>query len=83
MLVKALSHAAIFHATCNAILHLRDVNYEDCLICEEYIEDAYLLSLIINLSTVELRCKLQKKFHRVTWPRASLLSSTFFKFIAI
>ena len=24
--VKALSHDAIFHATCKAILHLRDVN---------------------------------------------------------
>ena len=24
--VKALSHGAIFHATCDAILHLRDVN---------------------------------------------------------
>ena len=34
---------------------------EDCLICEETlakcIEDA-----------VELRCKLQEKLHRVTWP---------------
>ncbi len=24
--LKALSHGAIFHATCNAILHLRNVN---------------------------------------------------------
>ena len=29
-------------------------------------EDAYLPSL--HLSTVELRCKLQEKLHRVTWP---------------
>ncbi len=44
---------------------------EDCLICEEYIlakcnEDAYLTSL--HLSTVELRCKLREKLHRVIWP---------------
>ena len=25
-LIKALLHGGIFHATCNAILHLRDVN---------------------------------------------------------
>ena len=24
--IQALSHGVIFHATCNAILHLRDVN---------------------------------------------------------
>ena len=29
-------------------------------------EDAYLPSL--HLSTVELRCKLQEKLNRVTWP---------------
>ena len=35
---KALLHASIFPATCNAIRLLRDVNYSDkCLICEEYI----------------------------------------------
>ena len=30
------------------------------------IEDAYLPSL--HLSTVELRCELREKLHRVTWP---------------
>ena len=29
-------------------------------------EDAYLPSL--HLSTVELRCKLQEKLHRMSWP---------------
>ena len=32
-------------------------------------EDAYLPSL--HLSTVEMRCKLQGKLHRVTWPLPS------------
>ena len=43
---------------------------EDCLICEETLakcnEDEYLPSL--HLLTVELRCQLQEKLHRVTWP---------------
>ena len=42
---------------------------EDCLICENTLakcnKDAYSLSL--HLSTVDLRCKLQEKLHRVTW----------------
>ena len=29
-------------------------------------EDSYLA--ILHLSRVELHCKLQEKFHRVTWP---------------
>ena len=37
-------------------------------------EDAYLPSL--HLSTVELRCKLQEKLHRVTWPQT--LNSHYF-----
>jgi hypothetical protein len=49
---------------------------EDCLICEETLakcnEDAYLPSL--HLSTLELRCKLQEKLHRVTWPLIQIYS---------
>ena len=73
---KALSHGAIFLATCNAILLLVDVKlantrfhqfakifltYQTFVTCISYIRHLHLLR-------VELRCKLPGKLHRVTGP---------------
>ena len=68
-------HGAIFLATCNAILLLRDVKLPSTslhytpLMFSERIENSSLISLInIRVSRVELHCRLQEKLHRVTWP---------------
>ena len=62
-------HGAIFLATCNAILLLRDSTVKNFRYVEktsaECNEDSYLV--ILHLSRVELHCKLQEKLHRVTW----------------
>ncbi len=49
---------------------------EDCLICEEYMRKMNgrrVFVVYMYLSTVELRCKLQGKLHRVTWPLKVIL----------
>jgi hypothetical protein len=68
-------HGAIFLATCNAILLLRDVKLPNTslhytpLMFSQHIENSSLTSPInTHLSRVELHCKLQEKLHRVTWP---------------
>ena len=66
---NALLHAAIFLATCNAILLVRDVNCsEECSsvikTLEKRNEGAYLS--FFRLSRVELHCKLQEKLQPVT-----------------
>jgi hypothetical protein len=71
-----MSHGAIFLATCNAILLLRDVkiSVKNFRYVEktsaECNEDSYFA--ILHLSRVELHCKLQEKLHRVTWPLVTL-----------
>jgi hypothetical protein len=68
--LKAMLHGAIFLATCNEILLLRDIFVKNFRYVEktsaECNEDSYLA--ILHLSRVELHCKLQEKLHRVTWP---------------
>ena len=71
--LKAMSHGAIFLATCNAILLLRDVKLPNtslhytALMFSQHIEKSSLISLInISHARVELHCKLQEKLHRVT-----------------
>jgi hypothetical protein len=67
-------HGAIFLATCNAILLLRDVKLVKSVKNFRYVEktsaecneNSYLV--ILHLSRVELHCKSQEKLHRVTWP---------------
>jgi hypothetical protein len=68
-------HGAIFLATCNAILLLRDVSlpstslHDTPLMFSQHIENSSQISLInIRVSRVELHCRLQEKLHRVTWP---------------
>ena len=65
--IKVVSHGAIFLATYNAILLLRDVNVENTrlpyilLMCSPHIKQ----SSPINNSyiSVEFHCKLQEKLH--------------------
>ena len=68
---KALSHDAIFHATCNAILLLGDVKVGKYKFPSRF-ADIFLTyqTFVTNLHLlrVELRCKLQEKLHRVTGP---------------
>ena len=68
---KALSHGAIFLATCNAILLLEDEKLENScfhhslLVCfltyQTFVTNLHLVR-------VELRCMLKEKLHRVTGP---------------
>ena len=51
--LKAVSHGAIFLATCNPIVLF--------LTHQTFVKNLHLLR-------VELRCKLQEKLHRVTGP---------------
>jgi hypothetical protein len=67
-------HGAIFLATCNAILLLRDVKFPNTslhytpLMFSQHIENSSLI-LLINISQEQnLHCKLQEKLYRVTWP---------------
>ena len=66
--LKALSHDAIFLATCNAILPLGDVKlastsfHHNLLI---YFLTCQTFATNLHLLRVELRCKLQEKLHRV------------------
>ena len=75
-MLKALSHDAIFLATCNAILllgnlklantcfHHRFAHCEFAIIfltCQTFVTNLHLLR-------VELRCKWQEKLHRATGP---------------
>jgi hypothetical protein len=68
--IKAMSHGAIFLATCNAILLLRDVNVANTrlhyilLMCSPHIKQSSLINN--SYISVELHCKLQEKFPRVT-----------------
>ena len=65
--VKALTHGAIFLATCNAILLLEDVklantSFHHRLLTIFWTHQTFLTNL--RLLRVELRCKLQQKLHR-------------------
>ena len=68
--VKALSHGAIFLATCNAILLSGDAKLANT----SFHQFANILltyqTFVTNLHLwrVELRCKLREKLHRVTGP---------------
>ena len=68
-------YSAIFLATCNAILLLRDVKLPNTslhytsLMFSQHIEHSPLASPInISQARVELHCKSQEKLHRVTLP---------------
>ena len=67
--IKALSHGAIFLATCNAILLLVDVKLANTLFHHSLLiifltYQTFVTNL--HLLRVELRCKLPGKLHRVT-----------------
>ena len=69
--LKALSYGAIFLATCNAILLLRDVKLAKYMFTSQF---AYIFltyqTFVTNLHLLgaELRSKLQEKLHRATGP---------------
>jgi hypothetical protein len=77
-LLKAMLHGAIFLATCNAILLLRDVNLPNTslhytpLMFFQHIENSSLISLI-NISA---SCK--KNCTCVTWPLVKNIFSNLF-----
>ena len=70
--IKALSHGAIFFATCNAILLLVDVKLANTRFHPSQFANIFLTyqTFVTNLHLlrVELRCKLPGKLHRVTGP---------------
>ena len=72
--LKALSHGAIFFATCNAILLLLDVKLANTRFHASQFANIFLTyqTFVTNLHLlrVELRCKLPGKLHRVTGPLA-------------
>jgi hypothetical protein len=78
-------HGAIFLATCNAILLLRDVKLPNTslhytpLMVSQHIENSSLISLInISQELVELHCKLQEKLHRVTSAAQDIIFPIYF-----
>ena len=69
--LKALSHGAIFLATCNAILILGDVKLANTSFHHSLLNiflTYQTFVTILHLSRVEtvLRCKVHEKLHRVT-----------------
>ena len=69
--LKAPSHGAIFHATCNVILFLGDVKLANTSFHQSLpIFFLAYQTFVTNLhpSRVELHGKLQEKLHRVTGP---------------
>ena len=70
LVLKALSHGAIFLATCNAILLLVDVKLANTRFHHSLLIKVFLTYNYTNLHLlrVELRCKLQEKLQCVTGP---------------
>ena len=75
--LKAMSHGAIFLATCNS-------TFERCKIGNYKFPSQFANIFLtyqtfvsnLHLLRVELRCKLQEKLHRVTWPLLILVVVT-------
>ena len=67
-----MSHGAIFLATCNTILLLRDVNLANTRLRYILLMYSFFTYQTVftnsHLLSVELRCELHEKLHRVTWP---------------
>ena len=79
--IKALSHGAIFLATCNAIRLLVDVKLANTRFHHSLLIYSKNITFVTNLHLlrVELRCKLPGNLHRVTGPLAHhvVLNHTF------
>ena len=86
VLIKTLSHGAIFLPTCNTILLLVDVKLANICTFPSQFANIFLTyqNFVTNLHfvRVELRCKLPGKLHRVTGPLAHdvVLNHTFRNF---
>ena len=77
--IKALSHGAIFLATCNAILLLVDVKLANTRFHHSLLIYSKNITFVTNLHLlrVELRCKLPGNLHRVTAGNRGPAASSF------